>query len=72
MAKLTNETRDDEEDLESRKRADLAGPGIGSYEDIERVLPADYRPLLGRRETQRPSSRSSVTSRPACAASWAS
>ncbi|MGO8875803.1 MAG: aspartate--ammonia ligase [Acidimicrobiales bacterium] len=52
MAKLTNETRDDEEDLESRKRADLAGPGIGSYEDIERVLPADYRPLLGRRETQ--------------------
>jgi aspartate--ammonia ligase len=35
------------------KRADLAGPGISTYEEIERVLPADYRALLGPRETQR-------------------
>jgi aspartate--ammonia ligase len=35
------------------KRADLAGPGIGSYEEIERVLPTDYRSLLNPNETQR-------------------
>jgi aspartate--ammonia ligase len=35
------------------KKADLAGPGIGSYEELEKVLPEDYRPLLGPRETQR-------------------
>ncbi len=34
------------------KRADLAGPGIGSYEDLEKVLPDDYTPLLGPRDTQ--------------------
>jgi aspartate--ammonia ligase len=28
------------------KRADLAGPGIGTYEEIERILPTDYEPLL--------------------------
>jgi hypothetical protein len=28
------------------KEADLAGPGIGSDEEIERILPDDYRPLL--------------------------
>ena len=35
------------------KRADLAGPGIGDYTELERILPADYRSLLDRRETQR-------------------
>jgi aspartate--ammonia ligase len=35
------------------KKADLAGPGIGTYEDIESVLPNDYRPLLGPKDTQR-------------------
>jgi len=35
------------------KRADLAGPGIGTYEEIERLLPADYSTLLDPRETQR-------------------
>ena len=34
------------------KRADLAGPGIGSYEEVARQLPRDYAPLLSRRETQ--------------------
>ena len=37
----------------TRKEADLAGPGIGSYEELEKILPVDYRPLLNRRETQR-------------------
>jgi aspartate--ammonia ligase len=34
------------------KRADLAGPGIGSYDEVERVLPRDYHSLLTPRETQ--------------------
>lgn len=34
------------------KKADLAGPGIGSYEDLEKVLPNDYVPLLSPKETQ--------------------
>ena len=35
------------------KKADLAGPGIGDYSELERVLPADYRSLLDRRDTQK-------------------
>ncbi len=35
------------------KKADLAGPGIGNYEDLEKVLPRDYRSLLDPKETQR-------------------
>jgi aspartate--ammonia ligase len=35
------------------KRADLAGPGIGNYTDIERILPKDYKSLLTPRETQK-------------------
>jgi len=34
------------------KQADLAGPGIGDYNELERSLPNDYRSLLNRRETQ--------------------
>jgi len=34
------------------KAADLAGPGIGTYEELERALPTDYTPLIGPRETQ--------------------
>ncbi len=34
------------------KKADLAGPGIGNYEDLEKVLPNDYESALNRRETQ--------------------
>lgn len=32
------------------KKADLAGPGIGNYEDIENILPKDYKPLLAPKE----------------------
>jgi aspartate--ammonia ligase len=30
----------------SDKKADLAGPGISTYEEVEKILPADYAPLL--------------------------
>jgi aspartate--ammonia ligase len=33
------------------KKADLAGPGIGNYEDLAKILPDDYKPALDRRET---------------------
>ena len=34
------------------KKADLAGPGIGNYEDLKNVLPDDYESLLNPKETQ--------------------
>ena len=34
------------------KKADLAGPGIGSYEEVEKVLPKDYQSPLNPKETQ--------------------
>jgi len=39
--------------IEERKLADLAGPGIGTYEEVERVLPGDYHSLLDAKTTQR-------------------
>jgi aspartate--ammonia ligase len=35
------------------KKADLAGPGIGDYTELEKILPSDYRSLLSPKETQR-------------------
>jgi len=37
----------------SLKEADLAGPGIGDYADVEKILPGDYEPLLDPKETMR-------------------
>jgi aspartate--ammonia ligase len=34
------------------KTADLAGPGIGTYEEVDAGLPKDYESLLTRKETQ--------------------
>jgi aspartate--ammonia ligase len=34
------------------KKADLAGPGIGDYAELEKILPDDYRSALDPRETQ--------------------
>jgi len=34
------------------KKADLAGPGIGDYKELEAILPRDYRSLLTAKETQ--------------------
>ena len=35
------------------KKADLAGPGIGTYEEIEKILPKDYHSLLNPKDTQK-------------------
>lgn len=37
----------------SSKKADLAGPGIGSYDELEKILPQDYNSLLSPKDTQR-------------------
>src|SRR5208337_335378 len=34
------------------KKADLAGPGIGDYKELEKILPQGYRSLLTPKETQ--------------------
>jgi aspartate--ammonia ligase len=34
------------------KKADLAGPGIGDYKVLEKILPSDYHSLLTPKETQ--------------------
>jgi len=34
------------------KKADLAGPGIGDYAELEKILPADYSTPLSPKETQ--------------------
>jgi aspartate--ammonia ligase len=52
MRKVTKKAPLAAVDVETRKRADLAGPGIGNYEEVERALPEGYMPVLGRRETQ--------------------
>ncbi len=36
----------------ANKVADLAGPGIGNYEELANILPRDYKSLLNRRDTQ--------------------
>jgi len=35
------------------KKADLAGPGIGTYEEVERILPTNYKPLQDPNTRQR-------------------
>jgi aspartate--ammonia ligase len=34
------------------KKADLAGPGISTYPEVEKILPSDYQSLLNPKETQ--------------------
>ncbi len=36
-----------------RSKEDLAGPGIGTYEEVEKALPKGYDSILDRKETQR-------------------
>jgi aspartate--ammonia ligase len=38
--------------LVADKKADLAGPGISTYEEVAKILPEGYRPVLDRKETQ--------------------
>jgi len=35
------------------KKADIAGPGIGNYDELEKVLPSGYSSLLNPRDTQK-------------------
>lgn len=35
------------------KKADLAGPGISTYEEVEKILPSDYNSILNRKDTQK-------------------
>jgi len=35
------------------KKADLAGPGIGNYDEVEDILPKEYCSLLDKKETQK-------------------
>ena len=34
------------------KQADLTGPGIGDYTELQKILPTDYSSLLSIRDTQ--------------------
>ncbi len=38
--------------MTDEKKADLAGPGIGDYDELEKILPQDYNSLLNPKETQ--------------------
>ncbi len=35
------------------KKTDLAGPGIGNYDELEKILPKNYESLLDKKETQK-------------------
>jgi len=35
------------------KKADLAGPGIGNYDEVKKILPGDYSSILDRKETMK-------------------
>lgn len=35
------------------KKADLAGPGIGNYDDLKKILPSDYESILDRKQTMK-------------------
>jgi aspartate--ammonia ligase len=38
--------------MSTDKKADLAGPGISTYEEVDKILPSGYRSLLDPKETQ--------------------
>jgi len=35
------------------KKADLAGPGVSTYPEVDKILPNDYHPALDRKDTQK-------------------
>ncbi len=45
VAKKTVKKAVPQDDLLAKKRADLAGPGVSTYEQVEQILPNDYVPL---------------------------
>lgn len=40
-------------DKEASKKADLAGPGIGDYSELQEILPKEYRSPLSLKDTQK-------------------
>jgi aspartate--ammonia ligase len=40
-------------DVKTSKKADLAGPGISTYEAVDKILPTDYESVLDNKETQK-------------------
>jgi len=42
----------EEKNTMTDKKADLAGPGIGDYAELEKILPQDYTSLLSPKQTQ--------------------
>jgi aspartate--ammonia ligase len=38
---------------EKDKKADLAGPGVSTYEEVAKILPTDYKPVLPPKERMR-------------------
>jgi aspartate--ammonia ligase len=49
----SNSTSTASTDTQATKRADLAGPGIGDYAELQKILPSNYNPLLTPEETQK-------------------
>ena len=37
----------------SDKKADLAGPGISTYPEVEKILPDGYKSILNKKDTQK-------------------
>jgi len=37
----------------STKKQDLAGPGIGDYNELEKILPQNYSSILNLKDTQK-------------------
>jgi aspartate--ammonia ligase len=35
------------------KKADLAGPGISTYPEVDKILPGNYSSILNRKDTQK-------------------
>ena len=35
------------------KKADLAGPGVSTYPEVDKILPTDYEPILTPKETMK-------------------
>ncbi len=53
QSSVTRADRKTKEHSMADKKADLAGPGIGDYLELEKVLPTDYSSLLSPKETQK-------------------
>jgi len=46
MAKKSKQETTPDQPKKYDKKMDLAGPGISTYEEVEKILPSDYKPVL--------------------------